>query len=164
MNKEVTSSFAVDTDHLHALGVVDPYSPKSMELYSSGKLVSNERLYFTLWGSTELNTSLFNARARIATVGKPVSSAYFIISGSALGLQGDDIYRLGPGSVIGLAEGIGGLNYSMTVVAVSTVQVRVLPMYVIGKLVTKMPSGLRGILKSTVMRTLNLDQPPALLL
>lgn len=72
--------------------------------------------------------------------------------------------RLGPGSVIGLAEGIGGLNYSMTVVAVSTVQVRVLPMYVISKLVTKMPSGLRGILKSTVMRTLNLDKPPALLL
>jgi CRP-like cAMP-binding protein len=164
MNKEVTSSFAVDIEHLHALGVVDPYSPQSIQLYSSGKLVSNERLYFTLWGSAELNTSLFTPRSRIATVGQAVGAAYFIINGSALGLQGDNIYRLGPGSVIGLAEGIGALNYSMTVVAVSTVQVRVIPMYVVSKLVTKMPSGLRGILKSTVMRTLNLEKPPEVLL
>jgi len=40
----------------------------------------------------------------------------------------------------------------------------VLPMYVISKLVAKMPSGLRGILKSTVMRTLKLEKPPELLL
>lgn len=162
--KAATSSFAVDIEHLHALGVVDPYSQQSIELYSSGKLTSNERLYFTLWGSSELNTSLFAPKSRIATAGQAVVSAYFIINGSALGVQGEQIYRLGPGSVIGLAEGIGGLNYSMTVVAVSTVQVRVFPLYVISKLVKNMPPGLRGILKSTVVRTLNLEKPPELLL
>lgn len=162
--KSAASSFSVDIEHLHALGVVDPYSQQSIELYSSGKLTSNERLYFTLWGSSELNTAVFAPKARIASAGQTVVSAYFIIKGSALGLQGEQVYRLGPGSVIGLAEGIGGLQYSMTVVAVDAVQVRVFPLFAISKLVKNMPAGLRGILKSTVVRTLNLEKPPELLL
>ena len=48
---EVSASFEVDVDHLHALGVVDPYSNASLQIYKSGKLNSNERLYFSLWGS-----------------------------------------------------------------------------------------------------------------
>ncbi len=160
----VAGTFAVDIDHLHALGVVDPYSPQSIELYQSGKRTSDERLYFSLWGSSELSTSFFDARSRICTHGAPVGAAYFVIKGHALGVQGETIYRMGPGSVIGLAEGVGGLPYSMTVVAVSHCQVRVFPMSTIGKLVKKMPPGLRGILKSAVMRTLKLEKPPELLL
>jgi CRP-like cAMP-binding protein len=86
-----------------------------------------------------------------------------VIKGHVLGVQGDQIYRLGPGSVIGLAEGVGGLTYSMDAIAVDDVQVRVFPIYVISKLVKNMPPGLKGILKSTVMRTLQLTTPPAVL-
>jgi hypothetical protein len=43
------------------------------------------------------------------------------------------------------------------------VQVRVFPIYAISKLVKNMPPGLKGILKSTVMRTLQLTTPPAVL-
>ena len=38
------------------------------------------------------------------------------------------------------------------------------PLYVISKLVKNMPPGLRGIVKSTVVRTLKLEKPPELLL
>ena len=105
-NKVVSAAFAVNIEHLHALGVVDPYSEQSLQLYHSGKLNANERLYFSLWGSSELSTSLIRARTRFAKQGEPVSSAYFIIKGAALGVKDDEIYRLGPGSVIGLAEGV----------------------------------------------------------
>lgn len=159
-SKHAVASFAVDIDHLHALGVVDPYSPKSLELYGSGKLTSEERLYFTLWGSSQLSTASFSARKRLVTKGAEVHAVYFIVSGHLLGIDGDDIYRLGPGSVIGLAEGIGGLPYSMTVVAVDSVQARLVAMHKIDGLIPKMPAGLRGILRSAVMRTLNLKQPP----
>jgi len=161
--KFVAASFSVNIEHLHALGVRDPYSEQSMQLYHSGKLNANERLYFSLWGSSELSTSLIRAKTRFARQGEPVSSAYFVIKGAVLGVKGEDIYRLGPGSVIGLAEGVGGLPYNMDAIAVDDVQVRVFPIYVISKLVKNMPPGLKGILKSTVMRTLQLTSPPPLL-
>lgn len=163
LNKEVTAGFGVDIDHLHALGAVDPYSKQSLELYASGKLVSNERLYFTLWSCSELNQSLFEPKTRICMMGEPAETAYFIINGSALGVQGGRIYRLGPGSVIGLAEGIGGLGYAMTVVTVGAVQVRVIPMHSINVTLQTMSAGLRGIVRSLVMRTLKLKEPPPLL-
>jgi len=140
-NKVVSAAFAVNIEHLHALGVVDPYSEQSLQLYHSGKLNANERLYFSLWGSSELSTSLIRARTRFAKQGEPVSSAYFIIKGAALGVKDDEIYRLGPGSVIGLAEGVGAQPHSMTAIAVDDVQVRVFPVYVIAKLVKNMPPG-----------------------
>lgn len=162
--KTVSAAFGVNIEHLHAMGVVDPYSSQSLELYHSGKLTANERLYFSLWGSPELSTSLLKAKTRLAKEGETVSSAFFIIKGNALGLKGDEIYRLGPGSIIGLAEAVGNLPHCMTVVAVDNIQVRFIPIQGMHKLLRKMPVGLRGILKSTVMRTLQLDTPPAALL
>lgn len=163
LEMEVTASFGVDIEHLHKLGAVDPYSKQSLELYASGKLVSNERLYFTLWGCADLNMSLFEPHTRICSAGEAAETGFFIISGSALGIQGTHIYRLGPGSVIGLAEGIGGLGYAMTVVSVCAVQVRVIPMHSINVTLQTMSPGLRGIVRSLVMRTLKLKDPPPLL-
>jgi CRP-like cAMP-binding protein len=80
-----------------------------------------------------------------------------------LGIKGNEIYRFGPGSVIGLAEGFGGLPYSMDAISVDDVQVRVFPIHVISMLMKSMPPGLKGILKSIVMRTLQLTSPPPLL-
>ena len=47
---EFSASFEIDVEHLNELGVVDANSPKSMDIFASGKLNSNERLYFSLWG------------------------------------------------------------------------------------------------------------------
>ncbi len=82
--QKITSTYQVDTDHLHEIGVVDPYSKRSMELYRSGKLTSDERLYFTLWGSSHLNSSLISDQTRIATTGQPVTTVCVVIEGSLL--------------------------------------------------------------------------------
>ena len=66
--------------------------------------------------------------------------------------------------MIGLAEGIAGIDYAMTVVAVTAVQVRVMPMGSINLLMKNMASGLRGIIRSLVMRTLKLPKPTPQLL
>lgn len=158
----VAGRFAVDTDHLHALGLVDPYSNHSLALYQSGRLTSEERLYFALWGSAHLESSFLAAHARLCTAGEPVRSAYFVVKGEALGLVDGVIHRLGPGSVVGLAEGLGGQGFSMTVVAVSDCQLRVFPMPAVAALVRLLPVGLRGIVRSAVMRTLALGHMPEL--
>ena len=96
-------------EHLKELGVVDANSPKSMDIFASGKLNSNERLYFSLWGSKFLSTASFEAKKKIFQQGEDVAVAYFIVSGSLLAVNGQIIERLGPGSVLCLAEGLAGL-------------------------------------------------------
>lgn len=161
MDNEVVASFGIDVERLHQLGVVDPYSRESLELYASGKLTSIERLYFTLWGCSELNLSVIEAKSRLCAAGTPATLAYFIISGNALGIQGDQIYRLGPGSVIGLAEGIAGIDYAMTIIAVSAVQVRIMPLGSVNMVIENFNTGLKAIVRSLVMRTLKLAKPTA---
>ena len=117
-----------------------------MELYRSGKLTSDERLYFTLWGSSHLNSSLISDQTRIATTGQPVTTVCVVI----------EVYRLGPGSVIGLAEGLAHLPYSMTVVTVSKVQVRLFAMHKINALLDRTPNAFKSIMRTTVMRTLGI--------
>jgi CRP-like cAMP-binding protein len=151
----ITSTYKVDTDHLHEIGVVDPYSKRSMDMYRSGKLTSDERLYFTLWGSSH-HSSLLADHTRIATAGQPVTTVCVVIEGSLLAIEGESVYRLGPGSVIGLAEGLAQLPYSMTVVTVTKVQVRLFAMHKIIALLDRTPNAFKSIMRTTVMRTLGI--------
>ena len=161
--RKVDAGFEVATEKLHTLGMVDPYCKRSLELYASGVLTSEERLYFVLLGSAKLNSAPFTANKFIATKGQPVGAAYFIVHGHLLGVDGDKLYRLGPGSVIGLAEGLAGLPYSMSVVTVGAVETRVIPVHQIASMLAKMPAGLRGIVRTVVMRTLGVDFMPSTL-
>ena len=88
---EFSATFEIDVEHLHALGVVDPNSPKSMDIFASGQLSSNERLYFSLWGSKLLSTASFEAKKKILQQGEDVAVAYFIVSGSLLAVKDQQI-------------------------------------------------------------------------
>ena len=152
MAKKISGSFLVDTEHMHLLGVVDPYSMKSIEIFKSGKLSSNERLYFSLWGSKALNAVSFKARQRIISAGEDVHNAFFIVSGSLLGVEGEKIYRLGPGSVIGLAEGMVNRPIQMTVVCVTSVQVKLIPLHKVDAIIPKLPEAAKGFFKTVIQR------------
>jgi hypothetical protein len=152
--EEIKTFFKVDIEHLHSLGVVDPSSNKSLEIFESGQLNSNERLYFCLWGSKDLNSVAFESKKKIFQKGDKVSSAYFIVSGSLLSVEGDLIERLGPGSVIGLAEGIKDIDYPKTVITTSAVQARVLPLSKISHIIPKLPTVIQKILFNIVNRSL----------
>jgi len=152
MNKEVSGSFSVDIEHMHQMGVIDPYSNKSLEIYKSGKLTRNERLYFSLWGSNALNSVSFNAKQRIISSGDEVHNAFFIVSGSLLGIDGEKIYRLGPGSVIGLAEGMLNMPIKMTVVCVTSVQARTIALHKVDKIIPKLPDAAKGFFKTAINR------------
>lgn len=151
---EVSASFNVDIEHLHALGVVDPYSSASIQIYKSGKLSSNERLYFSLWGSKLLSTVSFDAGKKIFAQGVQFSAAYFIVSGDLIAVKDNRLERYGPGSVIGLAEGLVGLPYPKTVVSITPVQARIIPLTKVDNMIPKLPQELRDILQTTINRTL----------
>lgn len=154
MNQEIRGSFAVKIDRLQKMGVVDPTSPKSIEIYKSGKLTSNERLYFSLWGSKELTSVAFNSKQKIFTAGDVVDTAYFVVSGFLLGVEGDNVYRLGPGSVIGLAEGMVNLPIRMTVVCTTAVHARNIPLHKVDRIIETMPDAAKGFFKTAINRIL----------
>jgi CRP-like cAMP-binding protein len=82
----VTGQFQVDIEHLHALGISDPYSNDIMAIYTSGKLTSNERLYFSQWSSKFFNTISFTAKSKILSEGQELSDAYFVVKGEMLAI------------------------------------------------------------------------------
>ena len=153
---EINGSFQVDIERLHGLGVVDPNSSESLEIYRSGKLNSNERLYFSLWGSKDLNSTMFDAKQKIVQKGDDITSAYFIVSGTALSLDSGLVERLGPGSIIGLAEGIIGICSKKTIIAVTAIQARILPINKILHVIPKLPSVIQKIITNLANRSLNL--------
>jgi len=157
---ELSASFEIDVDHLKELGVVDANSPKSMDIFASGKLNSNERLYFSLWGSNFLSTASFEAKKKIFQQGEDVAVAYFIVSGSLLAVNGQIIERLGPGSVLCLAEGLAGLPAPKTVVTVTPVQARIIPLHKVDQMVPNLPHAIRQTIRTTVKRTLALKELP----
>ena len=157
---ELSASFEVDIEHLHALGVVDPNSSKSLEIFASGKLNSNERLYFSLWGSKLLSSASFEAKKRIYQQGEEVTVAYFVVSGSLLSVKGDQIERLGPGSVLCLAEGLAGMPAPKTIITVTPVQARIIPLHKVDHVVSNLPHAIRQIIRTSVKRTLALKDLP----
>ena len=157
---ESSANFEIDIENLHALGVVDPNSPKSLEIFSSGQLTSNERLYFSLWGSKLLSTASFDAKKKIYQEGEDIAVAYFIVSGNLLAIIGNQIERLGPGSVLCLAEGLAGLTAPKTVVTVTPVQARIIPLHKVDHMVPNLPDAIRQIIRTTVKRSLGMKELP----
>jgi CRP-like cAMP-binding protein len=157
---ESSANFEIDIEHLHALGVIDPNSPKSLDIFASGQLSSNERLYFSLWGNKLLSTASFDAKKKIFQEGEDISVAYFIVSGHLLSLKGEHIERLGAGSVLCLAEGLAGLTAPKTVVTVTPVQARIIPLHKVDHMVPNLPNVIRQIIRTTVKRTLAMKDLP----
>lgn len=152
----VRASFAVDSDRLKSFGILDPRSANALEIFQSGKLTSDERLYLSLWGSPLLSSITFEPRRKIITAGETIEQAYLIVSGTLVGTQGDDIYRFGPGAVLGLAEGVINQPSKYSVITATAVQARVIPLHRIDSIVAKLPLEVRSIMQTIIKRTLAL--------
>ncbi len=124
----------------------------------TAKLSGDERLFLGLYESPILSTILFEPKRKIITAGKPIEDAYLIVDGSLLGSEGSDLYRLGPGSVLGLAEGIINKPSKMNVITVSHVQAKIIPLHKIDAIIGILPTELRAMLMTIIKRTLALPQ------
>ena len=151
---QLKGQFAVDIEHLHKLGVNDPSAPRSLEIFKSGQLSSDERLYFSLWSSPLLHATTIEAKKRLLTKGEHLHSAYFIVRGALLGVNGESVYRFGPGSVIGLAEGIMQMPIGFNLVTVTSVQASLIPLQKVDNILPKLAPTLQTIFKTIIKRTL----------
>jgi CRP-like cAMP-binding protein len=154
---QVTSSFAIDLEKLKSLGISGPRNAAALDLIRSKSLSSDQRLFLSLWGSTLLKTIIFEPKKKIIAAGSLVEEGYLIISGSLVGVEGDHIYRFGPGSVLGLAEGVINHPSKMSVITTTAVQARLIPFHKVDTIISLLPKEMKAILQTIVKRTLALS-------
>lgn len=156
---KLRASFAVDNDRIKNFGIVDPRSTQATDLFKSRLLSGDERLYLSLWASSLLSSITFEPKRKIISAEETVEQAYFVVSGTLVAMQGQDIYRLGPGSVLGLAEGVFNLPSKYSVMTATAVQARVIPLHRIDAIVAKLPREVRAVLQTIIQRILGHRHP-----
>jgi CRP-like cAMP-binding protein len=123
-----------------------------MESLRSGSLKSDMRLFLSISRSPLLDTKLFEPKTKIMSSGSQVDFAYLITQGNLVAVKGDSIYRLGPGSVIGLAEGLINQPFSMNVITTTAVLACVIPLHKIDATISRLPPEVKAILKTIINR------------
>lgn len=157
---ELALQFGVDLQRIAQLGMINPGSVEASQAYERLGLSSEDRLYFQLTRDLTLDTAAFRPGDRLAVEGQDVVNAYIVREGTLAVTVGGRELRTGPGSVIGLAEGIAHHKHRMTVTAITVVSASVIPIYRAMRALSHMHKGLKGITRNTVMRILQTDEIP----
>ncbi len=161
MNTEPSPAhFSLNPTPLKQLGMLNPLSRQALELYDAHGLSTQDRLFFCLWNNNQLSAGIFRPGDKLSVKGEQMSSAHVVVSGDMQASDGQKNFTLGPGSVIGLAEGMANLPCQFTVTATSTVNTRIIPIDKAQRELMRINAGLRGICRSAIARTLSLREIP----
>ena len=152
--------FGIDQSKFKGLGLMDPQNRHTLAGFDRAELSTEERLFFRILSSSLLRTGVFDQGGKLASEGEHIDFAHVIVTGQVLASNATGQLTLGPGSVIGLAEGLAQLPSSWNVVAQTTVNTRIIPIDRAIREIQGANSGLRGICRITVLRTLGLKQVP----
>ena len=152
--------FSVASSHVKLVGTGNPLSSEAVEFNDAVGLTTEDRLFFHLRQSTHLDRFVFNPGDQIAVRGERVHLAHIIISGNVTASDVKNNFTLGPGSVIGLAEGMANLPHSFTITAKETVHTCSIPIEDAQQELVRLNAGLRGICRTAIARTLDLKEIP----
>ena len=124
-------------------------------------LPTRDLLYLKLFESKSLDSTVFNPGQKIYGPGDQPNKAYIITSGEvSQSCPITGFTTLGPGSVIGLAEGISDSPMRSTTVARGAVIVMSISINKAIVAIRASNIGLLGIARFTAMRILETDTPP----
>lgn len=152
--------FGIDPKKIAAVGGLDSNRNSILARFDQNSLNSEERLFFKLCESSLLSTGYFEAGKAIMRRGQPVRFAHVVTSGEVQVNTGSAVFTLGPGAVLGLAEGLASAPSSWDVTALTFINTRIIPIDRALKQVQSANAGLRGICRITVKRVLGMAQAP----
>lgn len=159
-DSSVPRHFSVNLAQLKLVGAGNTLSPKAVQLADLYGLCTEDRLFLGLWQNNSLDAAVFNPGDRIAVRGDRVHSAYVVVSGDMKASDQQNSFTLGSGSVIGLAEGMGNLPHALTITATTTVKTRIIHIGQARQVLLQINTGLRGIFRTAIARTLGLTEIP----
>ena len=146
--------FAVDSEKLSKFGANFLKSKEGSDAISAGELKGEERLFLALLTTHLLNTTMFLPQKSLIKAGEQFDEAYFIVSGEVQVKQGEKIYKLGAGSVLGLSEGMVGMPSRYTATTLSSIQVKIIPFHKVDAIMNVLPPEVKAILVTIIKRNL----------
>lgn len=153
MTSPAPISFSIDRSAFDDLSITAKRH-ESVEYFDEHNLSGQERLFFRLWSSKTLQTGVFEAGQTVQRKDQVPSYAFVIVSGEATVEDDDGPYLLGPGTVIGLAEGLCSLPSRYDYTAHTALNCKVIPIDVACREIGRINAGLKGICRFTVQRIL----------
>jgi CRP-like cAMP-binding protein len=146
--------FAVDSGKLSKFETNFLKSKEGSDAISAGELKGEERLFLALLNTHLLNTTMFLPQKSLIKAGEQFDEAYFLVSGEVQIKQGEKIYKLGAGSVLGLSEGMVGMPSRYTATTLSSIQVKIIPFHKVDAIMNVLPPELKAILVTIIKRNL----------
>ena len=146
--------FVVDSEKLSKYETHFLKSKEGSDAISAGELKGEERLFLALLNTHLLNTTMFLPQKSLIKAGEQFDEAYFIVSGEAQIKQGEKIYKLGAGSVLGLSEGMVGMPSRYTATTLSSIQVKIIPFHKVDAIMNVLPPEVKAILVTIIKRNL----------
>jgi len=146
--------FAVDSEKLSKFDTNFLKSKEGSDAISAGELKGEERLFLALLNTHLLNTTMFLPQKSLIKAGEQFDEAYFIVSGEVQVKQGEKIYKLGAGSVLGLSEGMVGMPSRYTATTLNSIQVKIIPFHKVDAIMNVLPPELKAILVTIIKRNL----------
>ncbi len=149
--------FSLDRSVFEELSLVSG-STERHDFFDDNRLSGQQRLFFQVWASQALQVGVFGSGHALTKAGEVPTYGYVITSGQARRLpvsEDSEELTLGPGSVLGLAEGLAGIPAIHTVEAISSVNCKVIPIDVAAADIERLNPGMKGICRFTLGRILN---------
>ena len=161
----MTHQFSLDRSVFEELSLVSGSTDRH-EFFNDERLSGQQRLFFQVWASQVLQSGVLGAGHTLTQSGEIPLYGYVMTSGEARRLpvsENSQELLLGPGSVLGLAEGLAGIPSLYTVEAISTVHCKVISIDEAVADIQRLNSSMKGICRFTLGRILNgrLDNIPA---
>ena len=153
----MTHQFSLDRSVFEEPSLVSG-SNERYDFFNDDRLSGQQRLFFQVWVSQVLQVGVLGAGHTLSQAGEIPLYGYVMTSGDARRLpvsENSQELLLGPGSVLGLAEGLAGIPSLYTVEAISTVHCKVIPINEALADIQRLNSSMKGICRFTLGRILN---------
>jgi CRP-like cAMP-binding protein len=146
--------FSVDVDRLSKYKNNGMGSGLGVDANQPADLSSDERLLLALLDTNLLKHKRLPAEQKIVSSGEEFEEAYVVVNGEVRATRGDQTFFLGPGAVLGVAEGLVSLPSRYTLMAQTDLLVKVIPFHKVDYIVHQLPPEFKSILVTIIKRNL----------
>jgi CRP-like cAMP-binding protein len=154
-------SFSVDASSFKGLPL-SARRDQRIEFFNTEGLAAEERLLYQLWADRALKTRVFTTGQLMLAKSEVPHDAFVVLTGEARIKSKGNEFTLGPGSVLGLAEGLWGQPLSNDVFAQTVTNCKVIPIDQACAELARCNPGLKGLFRLSIERVLGkrgLDLP-----
>jgi len=152
--------FGINVQKLSQMGLLDSHGLPLTDAEQDTRLSSEEHLFSRLRSSSFLRSAIFSKGHTLFKQGDLVEEAHIIFQGQVRVTAGETSFYMGPGAVIGLAEGISGTPMPWELRAETLLNTRIIPIKRAIEEIRTTDAGLRSICRVTVMRAIGMTDTP----